>query len=183
MSLNPLRASLFRPTTSMPISRIPQSISRISNRSIHYTFPRSTSNTTTSSTTHHAHVNQHAHQHASQAPRNGKKPSPHMVWYRDIVPAMIPIFLISTTLFLSLSLIRTHLSHSKSLSESNSKIQELESQLSQLRLEQKRQRVREKRERERILPLVVERVLQRVGVVGGEEDEEVEEVKELPRLL
>ncbi|OCF71519.1 hypothetical protein I204_07577 [Kwoniella mangroviensis CBS 8886] len=177
MSLNPLRASLFRPTTSMPISRIPQSISRISNRSIHYTFPRSTSNTTTSSTTHHA------HQHASQAPRNGKKPSPHMVWYREIVPAMIPIFLISTTLFLSLSLIRTHLSHSKSLSESNSKIQELESQLSQLRLEQKRQRVREKRERERILPLVVERVLQRVGVVGGEEDEEVEEVKELPRLL
>ncbi|WVW82732.1 hypothetical protein I302_104743 [Kwoniella bestiolae CBS 10118] len=174
MSFNTLRTGLFRQTTaSARTTPFP--------RSIHYSFPRSTSNSTSSTATHHAH--QHAHAHANQPPRNGKKPSPHMVWYREIVPAMIPIFLISTTLFLSLSLIRTHLSHSKSLSESNSKIEELEFQLSQLRMEQKRQRVREKRERERILPLVVERVLQRVGVVGGEDEGVEEEIKELPRLL
>lgn len=41
-------------------------------------------------------------------------------------------------------------------------------------------RIREKRERERMLPLVVERVLQRVGVVG---EDEVEKEEEQPRLL
>ncbi|OCF39450.1 hypothetical protein I317_06774 [Kwoniella heveanensis CBS 569] len=136
----------------------------------------------------HGHAHGPGHQHAPPRSGSGKKKSPHLVWYREIVPAMIPIFLISTTLFLSLSLIRTHLSHSKSLSESTSKIEELEAQLAQLRLEQRRSRVREKRERERILPLVVERVLQRVGVVGGEEDEgdgdeEEEEQREMVRLL
>ncbi|WVF71866.1 hypothetical protein IAT40_006676 [Kwoniella sp. CBS 6097] len=148
-----------------------------------------------STTASHAHGHQHGHGAQHAPPRSGsgsgKKRSPHMVWYREIVPAMVPIFLISTTLFLSLSLIRTHLSHSKSLSESTNKIEELEAQLAQLRLEQRRARVREKKERERILPLVVERVLQRVGVVGGEEegdqadeeDDYVEEQKELPRLL
>ncbi|WRT67470.1 uncharacterized protein IL334_004442 [Kwoniella shivajii] len=189
MSFTPFRVPLVRPRSLLP-SSLSSSLPRnqIASRSIHSSIPRP-SNSTTKATSHPTQPHlQHANQHPHPAPsqKSGKKASPHMVWYREIVPAMIPIFLISTTLFLSLSLVRTHLSHSKSLAESDLRIEELETQLSQLRLEQKRQLVREKRERERILPLVVERVLQRVGVVGGDEDEEEKlqvEVKEVPRLL
>ena len=85
---------------------------------------------------------------------------------------MIPILLISTTLFLSLSLARTHLSHALSLSQSAERIAQLESQLARMRRDQRRARERERRERERILPLVVERVLQRVGALAGESEEE-----------
>ena len=96
---------------------------------------------------------------------------------------MIPIILISTTLFLSLSLARTHLSHSLSLAQSAEEIAQLEDQLNRMRTEQRRARVREKRERERILPIVVERVLQRVGVVRGEEGEKEDVEREGERLL
>ena len=41
-----------------------------------------------------------------------------------------------------------------------------------MRLEQRRARLRDKRERERILPIVVERVLQRVGAMSGEDEKE-----------
>ncbi len=169
-----------------------------------------------------------------------KKPSPHLVWYREIVPgelgctrpqlrtsadnlllasidsfdlftfispalclfanpsisfppyfnpaktrrsgsalppaAMIPILLISTTLFLSLSLARTHLSHALSLSQSADRIAQLEDQLTRLRREQRRERLREKRERERILPIVVQKVMQRVGAMREEKEEEEERV-------
>ena len=88
---------------------------------------------------------------------------------------MIPIFLMSTAIFLSLSLLRTHLSHARSLAESGERIEQLGAQLARLRAEAKRRQERERRERERILPLVVERVLQRVGAMGPEEDIEVEE--------
>ncbi|WWC89705.1 uncharacterized protein L201_004630 [Kwoniella dendrophila CBS 6074] len=201
MSLNPLR-NLLRPTTRSIV------FPRNSNRSVHYSHPRSspTSSTTgtgpSSSTTHTSHSHtQHGHQHShsngsssSSSTRNGKKPSPHLVWYREIVPAMIPIFLISTTLFLGLSLIRTHLSHSKLLGESQKQIEELELKLKLIKFEQKKQILREKKERERILPLIVEKVLQRVGVVGNEDgddddllefvnQQEQEKQKELPRLL
>ena len=87
---------------------------------------------------------------------------------------MIPIILLSSTIFLSLTLVRVHLSHDLTLTESQTRIQELETELARLRREQRRQKVREQRERERILPLVVERVLQKVGVVReGEEEEDV----------
>lgn len=95
---------------------------------------------------------------------------------------MIPILLISTTVFLSLSLVRTHLSHSLSLQQSSERIALLEEELLQLRRDQRRQIARERRERERILPMVVERVLQRVGV-RGEDLEEEEEDKEEEKLL
>ncbi|WVQ76516.1 hypothetical protein IAR50_006186 [Cryptococcus sp. DSM 104548] len=116
--------------------------------------------------------NHHLSNHTQQAQRQHKPPNAHANWYREIVPAMLPIFVLSTTIFLSLSLLRTYLSHSYSLAESEIRISELEAELQELRREQRRQRWREKRERERMLPLVVERVLQRVGVVGGEEEEE-----------
>lgn len=89
--------------------------------------------------------------------------------------AMIPIILLSTTLFLSLSLARTHLSHTLSLAQSTERIAQLEDQLSRMRLDQRRARVKEKRERERILPIVVERVLMRVGAMSKGVDREGEE--------
>lgn len=87
---------------------------------------------------------------------------------------MLPIFVLSTVIFLALSLVRTHLSHSKSLEESNERIAQLESQLARLRNEAKRRQERERRERERILPIVVERVLQRVGAMEQEQEDDVE---------
>jgi len=94
---------------------------------------------------------------------------------------MIPIVLISSTIFLSLSLLRTHLSHNLSLSESSARIADLETQLATVRLAQRKQLERERKERERILPLVVERVLQRVGAMTGEVEEGSKE--EVERLL
>jgi hypothetical protein len=94
---------------------------------------------------------------------------------------MIPILLLSTTLFLLLSLLRTHLSSERSLSISQAQIRDLEAQLESLQREAKRRLEREKRERERMLPLVVERVLTRVGAMRGQEEEEGEEVERKER--
>lgn len=80
----------------------------------------------------------------------------------------------STAIFLALSLIRTHLSHARSLEESGERIAQLEAQCARLRADAKRRQERERRERERILPLVVERVLQRVGAIGEDGEEEIE---------
>jgi hypothetical protein len=91
-------------------------------------------------------------------------------------PAMIPPLLLSMTLFLLLSLIRTHLSHERSLEDSTVRIEQLELELDRLARDARRGREREKRERERILPIVVGKVLKRVGVLAsqGEDDFEVD---------
>ncbi|KAI9637830.1 uncharacterized protein MKK02DRAFT_42203 [Dioszegia hungarica] len=113
---------------------------------------------------------------AGSASAAGKKKSAHIVWYREIVPAMVPILLLSTTLFLLLALSRTHLSSERTLSDSQSQIAALERQLHDLRQDAKRRLEKERKERERMLPLVVERVLTKVGAMRGgvEEDEERE---------
>ena len=90
--------------------------------------------------------------------------------------AMIPPLLLSLTIFLSLSLLRLHLSHQLSLSEQQTQISQLERELERLRREAIRRSEREKRERERMLPVVVGKVLQRVGVLR--DDVEVEEEEE-----
>lgn len=87
---------------------------------------------------------------------------------------MVPILLLSTTLFLGLSLLRTHLSHNLSLTESNTRIAELEAELDRLRRDRHRLRERERKERERIVPIVVGRVLQRVGAMKKDQEEEEE---------
>ena len=92
---------------------------------------------------------------------------------------MLPIIFLSSTIFLTLTLVRTHLSHSLVLEESSAKIEQLELQLAQLRREQRIHREREKRERERMLPLVVGRVLQKVGVIGEDVEAEEDEVERL----
>lgn len=88
---------------------------------------------------------------------------------------MVPIFLLSTAIFMSLSLLRTHLSHNRSLAESDDRIVALEAQLARLRGEAKRRQERERKERERILPLVVQSVLERVGALQPDVEEEVVE--------
>ena len=98
------------------------------------------------------------------------------------VIAMIPPLLLSLTIFLSLSLLRLHLSHQLSLSEQQTQIAHLERELERLRREAIRRSEREKRERERMLPVVVGKVLQRVGVLR-DDIEEVEEEEEGMRLL
>lgn len=72
---------------------------------------------------------------------------------------------------MSLSLLRTHLSHNRSLAESDERIVALEAQLARLRSEAKRRQERAQRERDRILPLVVQSVLQRVGAMRPEEED------------
>jgi hypothetical protein len=97
---------------------------------------------------------------------------------------MIPPLLLSLTIFLSLSLLRLHLSHQLSLSEQSAQINLLEQELERLRTQAVRRGEREKRERERMLPVVVGKVLQRVGVLNRERDEEEElEEEEAGRML
>jgi len=97
---------------------------------------------------------------------------------------MIPPLLLSLTIFLSLSLLRLHLSHQLSLSEQAAQIELLEQELERLRTQAIRRGEREKRERERMLPVVVGKVLQRVGVLNRErEEDEEEELKEEERML
>ncbi|ORX33382.1 hypothetical protein BD324DRAFT_610656 [Kockovaella imperatae] len=161
-----LRRSLHQSRTSKlasPTSSTSTSSSRLSSTPHVSNGPRPTGSTASSSST-----------SSTGGSSSGKKPpSRHLIWYREIVPAMLPIIFLSSTIFLSLTLVRTHLSHRKSLEESTAKIQELELQLAKLRREQRIAREREKRERERILPLLVGRVLKKVGVVGHEEEMEV----------
>jgi len=97
---------------------------------------------------------------------------------------MIPPLLLSLTIFLSLSLLRLHLSHQLSLSEQAAQIELLEQELERLRTQAIRRGEREKRERERMLPVVVGKVLQRVGVLNRErEEDEEEELREEERML
>lgn len=90
-------------------------------------------------------------------------PSRHMVWYREvsparerrtpamspsrpltdkpppqIVPATLPVLFLGTGIFFTLTLIQTHLSHSKSLEESERRISALEDELGELRRDQRR---------------------------------------------
>lgn len=91
---------------------------------------------------------------------------------------MIPILILSTAVFLVLSAIRTHLSGYRELAEKSERLAILENQVARMRAEVKRRQERERREREKILPIVVERVLQHVGALEPEA-EEVEEEQEL----
>ncbi|KAJ9094262.1 hypothetical protein QFC21_006088 [Naganishia friedmannii] len=66
-----------------------------------------------------------------QEPTKKIPASRHMVWYREIVPGI----------FFTLTLLQTHLSHSRSLSDSSARITRLEEQLADLREKHSRQAV------------------------------------------
>ena len=96
---------------------------------------------------------------------------------------MVPILLLSTTIFLSLSLLQTHLSHERTLAASAETIAVLEAEVERLRAKERRRKDRESREKERmekvLMPWVVDRVLQRVGwgSHAAPQEEKEQEVK------
>ncbi|TDL29274.1 hypothetical protein BD410DRAFT_779625 [Rickenella mellea] len=59
--------------------------------------------------------------------------SPHAQWYAEIGPAMIPVFLLGSAVYLGLQLAQVHLSNEKYLSEASTKIRDLEADLEKLK--------------------------------------------------
>lgn len=84
---------------------------------------------------------------------------------------MIPIFLLSTAIYLTLCAAQKHLSGLRELEEKTERVALLEAEVARMRVDAKRREERERRERERILPIVVERVLQHVGAMEPETEE------------
>ncbi|KAF5388040.1 hypothetical protein D9615_000236 [Tricholomella constricta] len=64
---------------------------------------------------------------ATQKPRSG-----HAQWYADIVPAMIPIFLLGSAVYLGLQLAQQKLSHEKIMDEASVRVKELEAEVDAL---------------------------------------------------
>jgi len=67
------------------------------------------------------------------------QPNHHAQFYRDFVPAMIPIFLIGSAVYVSLQLAQSYLSHEKYATEARARIAELERELRELRAAQGQQ--------------------------------------------
>jgi len=51
-----------------------------------------------------------------------KKPSKHLAFYREIIPAMIPIFILGSAVYVSLHLTRNYLSHEKYVQDAEAEI-------------------------------------------------------------
>ncbi|THV08726.1 hypothetical protein K435DRAFT_847567 [Dendrothele bispora CBS 962.96] len=58
--------------------------------------------------------------------------SPHAQWYSDVVPAMIPICLLGSAVYLGLQLAQTRLSHEKYMDAAQQRAALLEAQVHQL---------------------------------------------------
>jgi len=61
------------------------------------------------------------------------RPSGHLVFYRELVPAMIPIFILGSAVYIALHLTQTYLAHDKYVLEARGHIAELENELEKLR--------------------------------------------------
>ncbi|KAF8222711.1 hypothetical protein L208DRAFT_1412901 [Tricholoma matsutake] len=66
--------------------------------------------------------------------------SPHAQWYADIVPAMIPIFLLGSAVYLGLQLAQQKLSHEKYIEEASQHVKTLEAEVEALQAEYMRRR-------------------------------------------
>ncbi|KAF5369883.1 hypothetical protein D9758_001213 [Tetrapyrgos nigripes] len=58
--------------------------------------------------------------------------SPHAQWYSDVVPAMIPMFLLGSAVYLGLQLAHTRLSHEKHMEAAQQRVAALEVQVDEL---------------------------------------------------
>jgi len=67
------------------------------------------------------------------------QPNRHAQFYRDFIPAMVPIFLIGSAVYVSLQLAQSYLSHEKYAIEARARIAELERELRELRAAQGQQ--------------------------------------------
>jgi len=61
-----------------------------------------------------------------------KPKSPHAQWYSDVLPAMLPIFLLGSAVYLGLQLAQTRLSHEKYMAEAQERVKILETQVDAL---------------------------------------------------
>jgi len=61
-----------------------------------------------------------------------KQPSKHLTFYREIVPAMIPIFVLGSAIYVSLHLARNYLSHEKYVQDAEAEIAHLRQQVEAL---------------------------------------------------
>jgi len=64
----------------------------------------------------------------------GSAKSRHAQWYSDMVPGMIPIALIGSTVYMALQLVRTNLSHEQYLEEARVKVKALEERFNELEM-------------------------------------------------
>lgn len=73
--------------------------------------------------------------HASTAapppppPRRSQPPNPHAAYYSELLPAMIPIFLIGSAVYLSLQLLHSSLAHEQASDKAHERIAELEAEI------------------------------------------------------
>ncbi|KAF8609396.1 hypothetical protein BDV93DRAFT_518219 [Ceratobasidium sp. AG-I] len=63
----------------------------------------------------------------------GKTPSRHAAWYRDTIPAMGPVFLIGSAVYMGLKLVQSQLAHEKFVLDAKARIGVLEQELESLR--------------------------------------------------
>ncbi|KAJ3995192.1 hypothetical protein F5050DRAFT_1769192 [Lentinula boryana] len=67
-----------------------------------------------------------------------KPKSPHAQWYSDVLPAMVPIFLLGSAVYLGLQLAQTRLSHEKYMTEARERAEILEAQIDALQRSRER---------------------------------------------
>ncbi|PFH52515.1 hypothetical protein AMATHDRAFT_139536 [Amanita thiersii Skay4041] len=58
--------------------------------------------------------------------------SRHAQWYSDIFPAMVPIFLLGSAVYLGLQLTHLKLSHEKTMEEAATRVKQLEAEIEAL---------------------------------------------------
>ncbi|KAI0003000.1 hypothetical protein BJV74DRAFT_764888 [Russula compacta] len=64
-----------------------------------------------------------------------RRPSRHAQFYSDLVPAMIPVALLGSAVYMGLQLLQTYLSHEKYLDETQARVEQLEREIDALILE------------------------------------------------
>ncbi|KAI0069022.1 hypothetical protein BV25DRAFT_74418 [Artomyces pyxidatus] len=70
--------------------------------------------------------------HLSSAPPSPKPSSPHAQFYTDLLPAMVPIALLGSAVFLGLQLLQSRLSLEKYLDEARAQVDALEAEVDAL---------------------------------------------------
>ncbi|KAH9179959.1 hypothetical protein EDB89DRAFT_1924148 [Lactarius sanguifluus] len=68
---------------------------------------------------------------------DGHGPSRHAQFYSDLVPAMVPVALLGSAVYMGLQLLQTYLTHEKYLDEARARVQELEREIDALVLERR----------------------------------------------
>jgi len=61
----------------------------------------------------------------------------HAQWYADTVPAMIPVALLGSVIYLSLQLAQSHLAHEKYLDVATARVLELEAEVDALQIKRR----------------------------------------------